>query len=83
MAEGSGVWLEVQGHRFAWYGQLSRTRRLSQKIDADLSDGEIDLDRLLGMIELIPRLVPIVPFPAIQRDLNLIMQESVRWQPLM
>jgi phenylalanyl-tRNA synthetase beta chain len=83
LAEGSGVWLEVQGHRLAWYGQLSRSWRLSQKIDADLCVGEIDLDRLLGMIELIPRLVPIVPFPAIQRDLNLIMQESVRWQPLM
>ncbi len=80
--EGTGVWIEVNGQPLAWQGKLSRPTRDSLKIDADLSIGEIDLDLLLTHIELIPRLTPIVPYPVIQRDLNLIVDEAIRWQQL-
>jgi phenylalanyl-tRNA synthetase beta chain len=80
--EGTGLWLEVNGQRLSWQGKLSRSLRDTLKIDADLSIGEIDLDLLLTHIELIPRLTPIVPYPVIQRDLNLIVDEAIRWQQL-
>ncbi len=82
LQDGTGVWLSIDDKPLAWYGQLSRSARDAMKIESELSIGEIDLDLLLTHLQLVPHLTPIVPYPAIQRDLNLIVEEAVRWQQL-
>jgi phenylalanyl-tRNA synthetase beta chain len=43
---------------------------------------ELNLTLLLSKAELVPQHTPISPFPGIARDLNLIMDEQVRWSDL-
>jgi len=78
--EGSGLWFCVDGKRLAWSGLLSRSLRSSLKIDAELCVGEMNLDLLLELLQWVPTLEPLVTFPAIHRDLNLIVDEVVRWE---
>ena len=44
--------------------------------------GELDLDTLLANFQDTPQLVPHSLFPAVERDLNFIVDESVTWQRL-
>ncbi len=82
IAEGTGMELWIGDQRVAWMGQLDRSLRDTWKLDGDLVVAEMDLDRLLDNILLVPKLMPIHPFPAIHRDLNLIVDESLRWADL-
>jgi phenylalanyl-tRNA synthetase beta chain len=78
----TGLWLSISGKPLAWYGALSRSFRDSLKIDAELSIGEINLDQLLTHLQLVPKLTPVIPYPVIQRDLNFVLDEAIRWQLL-
>lgn len=82
LQDGTGVWLSINDKPLAWYGRVSRSTRDAMKLESELSIGEIDLDLLLTHLQLVPHLTPIVPYPAIQRDLNLIVDEAVRWKQL-
>ncbi|MDZ4850801.1 MAG: phenylalanine--tRNA ligase subunit beta [Pirellulaceae bacterium] len=82
LTEGSSIWHSISGKRLAWVGQLSRSVRDSLKIDAELCVGELNLDLLLEQLELVPALEPLVTFPAIHRDLNLIVDEAIQWSNL-
>jgi phenylalanyl-tRNA synthetase beta chain len=52
------------------------------KLDASNTVGELNLDLLQTYARLVPQLQPIVPFPTIERDLNLIVDETLQWQLL-
>jgi phenylalanyl-tRNA synthetase beta chain len=82
VADNTGVRVLCNGRMLAWYGNVSRSVRSTLKLDQDLTFGELNLDLLQGFLLTIPRLKPIVPYPAIQRDLNFILDESVRWGSL-
>ena len=43
---------------------------------------ELNLDVLAGLARLIPQYLELSPYPAIARDVNLIVDESVRWEAL-
>ena len=40
---------------------------------------ELRLDALTAAAQLVPRYAPIPAFPAIERDVNLVVDERVRW----
>ncbi|MCY2976851.1 MAG: phenylalanine--tRNA ligase subunit beta [Planctomycetota bacterium] len=82
VADNTGVRVLCDGRMLAWYGNVSRSVRSTLKLDQDLTFGELNLDLLQEFLLTIPRLKPIVPYPAIQRDLNFILDESVRWGSL-
>jgi phenylalanyl-tRNA synthetase beta chain len=82
VADNTGVRVLCNGQMLAWYGNVSRSVRSTLKLDQDLTFGELNLDLLQEFLLTIPRLKPIVPYPAIQRDLNFILDESVRWGSL-
>jgi phenylalanyl-tRNA synthetase beta chain len=43
---------------------------------------ELDLNVLLKHATLVPQYAPLVPYPAINQDLNIVVQERVRWADL-
>jgi phenylalanyl-tRNA synthetase beta chain len=54
----------------------------SNKLDGEAAIGEMNLDVLLQHARLVPRVAGVVPYPAIQRDLNLVVDESLLWKSL-
>ncbi len=82
IADGSGLWFCINGQRLAWSGLLSRSVRDSMKIDAELTIGELNLDLLLEHLLPVPTLEPLVTFPTIQRDLNFVVDEAIRWEKM-
>ena len=66
----------------AWIGKLDRSIVDLMKLDCAAAVGEMNIDMLLEHARLIPQLQPIVPFPTVERDLNLIVDEAIQWQSL-
>jgi phenylalanyl-tRNA synthetase beta chain len=79
LSPGTGLAFTVSGKMFAWFGQLNRKIKDSWKLDADLLVGEINLDVVLQHFRSVPQLVAISPYPPIIRDLNLVVDEPLRW----
>ena len=82
LAANSGMSWLVDGQMLAWFGKPSRSIVDGTKLDASNTVGELNLDLLQTYARLVPQLQPIVPFPTIERDLNLIVDESLQWQSL-
>ncbi|MEQ1827809.1 MAG: phenylalanine--tRNA ligase subunit beta [Pirellula sp.] len=82
LASSSGIVWQIGGHAIAWIGQLHRSIVDAVKLDTANAVGELNLDLLLKHARLIPQLQSIVPFPTIERDLNLIVDESLQWKTL-
>ncbi|MCY3009684.1 MAG: phenylalanine--tRNA ligase subunit beta [Planctomycetota bacterium] len=74
-------WL-TDGERIAWVGQIGRPIADSMKLDALVAVGELNLDLLLRFARTVPQLKSIIPFPVVDRDLNLIVDEQLSWQIL-
>jgi phenylalanyl-tRNA synthetase beta chain len=79
---GSGIAWTVSGHMLGWVGALSKSLAQSNKLDGEAAIGEMNLDVLLQHARLVPRVAGVVPYPAIQRDLNLVVDESLLWKSL-
>lgn len=78
----SGIAWQVDGETIAWVGQLNRSIVDSLKLDCAVAVGEMNLDMLLEHARLVPQLQAIVSFPTIERDLNLILDETTQWQSI-
>lgn len=79
---GSGIAWSVNGRLFAWIGSLSRSMAQSNKLEGQTAMAELHLDVLLQHARLVPRVQSVVPYPAIHRDLNLVVDESLQWSSL-
>ena len=82
LAPNSGIAWQIGGEMIAWVGQLNRSIVDSMKLDCAAAVGEMNLDMLLKNARLIPQLQPIVSFPTVERDLNLILDEATSWQSI-
>jgi phenylalanyl-tRNA synthetase beta chain len=78
----SGMQWRVGETLLGWFGSLSRPLAQSLKIDGAVAIGELNLSLLLERARLVPQLHELVPFPAIDRDLNFVVEESVQWQSI-
>jgi phenylalanyl-tRNA synthetase beta chain len=79
---GSGIAWTVSGHMLGWVGALSRSLAQSNKLDGNAALGEMNLDVLLQHARLVPRVEGVVPYPAIHRDLNFVVDETLLWKTL-
>ncbi|MCU0707913.1 MAG: phenylalanine--tRNA ligase subunit beta [Pirellula sp.] len=79
---GSGIAWSAGGHMLAWVGALSKSVSQSIKLEGAAALGEMNLDVLLKHARLVPRVQGVVPYPAIHRDLNLVVDESLKWKSL-
>jgi phenylalanyl-tRNA synthetase beta chain len=82
LESGSGIAWMAGETMLCWIGSLSRSLSQSLKLDGAATLGEMNLDLLLQHAQLVPRVRDIVPFPAIERDLNLVVDEALQWQSL-
>lgn len=82
LESGSGIAWQAGETMLCWIGSLSRSLSQSLKLDGPATLGEMNLDLLLQHAQLVPRVREVIPFPAIERDLNLVVDEVLQWQSL-
>lgn len=74
--------LRVRGQCLGYLGELSADGWKQAGLRAGATVAEIRLDLLVGLADLIPKYTEPSPYPAIERDMNLIVDEAVRWAAL-
>ena len=74
--------LQLNGRRFGWIGEVTAAGLKQFSLRADTTVAELNLAALLEVARLIPQYVEQSPYPAIARDLNLIVDEAIRWSDL-
>jgi phenylalanyl-tRNA synthetase beta chain len=71
--------LRMGDHTLGYLGELSDEGRRRFELRGKSTVAELDLDVLVGLAELIPTAQPLSPYPPVGRDLNIVVDESVRW----
>jgi phenylalanyl-tRNA synthetase beta chain len=71
--------LQFRGDVLGYVGQLPLEQQKRFDLRGPTSVAEIKLGPLTAAADLVPRCVPQSPYPAVARDLNLVVDESVRW----
>ncbi len=79
---GRGAEVLLNGQSWGWLGELSRD--VTDKLD--LRDAVVAAELDVALLEVSPNLVPafseLPRFPAISRDINLVLDEPVTWESL-
>jgi phenylalanyl-tRNA synthetase beta chain len=78
-AAGRAVELVVGGETVGLLGEVSAAGLKRFELRGKTVVAELKIGPLVQKTVLVPRYVPTVPFPAIDRDINLVVDESVRW----
>jgi phenylalanyl-tRNA synthetase beta chain len=79
---GRAAELRVGGTRLGLIGEIDAARLEALGHRGTCSAAELSLDVLQGRAELIPRYRPLPPFPAVSRDLSLVLARSTPWEEL-
>ncbi len=74
--------LRLGEKRFGFIGSVNAAGLKQFGLRADTVVAELDLSVLAEMAELIPQYAEQSPYPAMSRDMNLIVDETVRWMDL-
>jgi phenylalanyl-tRNA synthetase beta chain len=74
--------LLLGGEVFGYLGELSRLGLKRFDLRSPTTVAEVKLSALLSVARLIPQYVPPPQFPAIERDLNFVVDERIRWADL-
>jgi phenylalanyl-tRNA synthetase beta chain len=74
--------LQLGGQRFGYLGTISPTGQKQFGLRREATIVEFDLGALVPMAILTPQYHPVSSFPVIARDLNLIVDEAIRWAQL-
>ncbi|MGE3314156.1 MAG: phenylalanine--tRNA ligase subunit beta [Planctomycetaceae bacterium] len=79
---GRGARLLVDGKLLGWIGELDRS--VSDRLDLrdSVTVAELELSALDAASDLIAEFSPLPQFPAVERDLNFILDEGVLWKDL-
>jgi phenylalanyl-tRNA synthetase beta chain len=81
-APGRGADVYLNGTLWGWLGELDRSVTDAIDLKDALTVGELDLTLLATNAELVPQNVALAQFPAIDRDLNFVVDEAVTWEAL-
>lgn len=71
--------LMLGGEMLGFIGELSSAGKQRFELRGATTVAEVDLDLLIAAAELVPRAVAVSPYPPIARDLNIVLDEAVRW----
>jgi len=82
LAGGRAVRLSLAGALLGYLGELSETGREAFALRGDATLAELRFDVLHEHADLTPQAKPISPYPAVEHDVNLIVDEAVRWADL-
>lgn len=76
---GSAVELHLGGERFGMLGELSAAGRKQFELRGPATVAELRFEPLVDLAQLVPQYREVPATPAINRDLNLELNEQVRW----
>ncbi len=79
---GRGAELQVNQQRLGWLGEISHEVRTALSLHDAASFFEIDLAVLEPLVQLSPPYTPVPEYPAINRDINFVLDESVSYTEL-
>ncbi len=71
--------LMLDGRLLGYVGHLSAAGQKQNDLRGPATVAELKLAPLLERADLVPQYVPLPAFPAVSRDLNLVVDEAVRW----
>jgi len=73
---------ELDGELFGYLGEVSEAGLKQFGLRTPATVAELRFSTLVKIAELIPKERELSPFPAVTQDLNLIVEESLRWEDL-
>ena len=76
---GRGCQLRLEGNVLGYLGEVSRKGLARFELRGKSTLAELDLGVLIDAAVLIRRAMPLSPYPPVGRDLNLVVDEQVRW----
>ncbi|WP_417734460.1 phenylalanine--tRNA ligase subunit beta [Rosistilla oblonga] len=74
--------LTIAGELIGYVGQLCPDVQKSLKLEKTTTCFELNLDAMLAAAHLVPQFRSVSPFPSVSRDLNLVVDEAIRWVDL-
>jgi len=81
-AAGRGAELYLGADHLGFLGEVDRTRLDQLELRGASSAAELSLELLMARAELVPTHSPLPPFPAVSRDLSLVVARSLSWSDL-
>jgi phenylalanyl-tRNA synthetase beta chain len=81
-APGRAAELRLGETHLGYVGEVDRARLDALDIRGACSAAELSFDLLQDRTELVPRYRPLPPFPAVARDLSLVVPQSLPWAEL-
>lgn len=82
IAPGTGCELRLRGSRLGFLGEISPAGLKAFGLRKETTILEIDLGMLVPQTVLVPKFSSISAYPTMSRDLNLIVDETLRWSQL-
>lgn len=79
-APGRGAELFFNGNFWGWMGELDRSVTDALKLRDAAAAVEVSFHVMLEQAELVSHFEPLDQFPAVSRDLNFVLDESINWQ---
>jgi phenylalanyl-tRNA synthetase beta chain len=79
---GTGVTLSVGGRSLGWLGKVDAKLQKQFKLVGAVVAAELSIPVLIELSKLVPQQKAVSEFPSICRDLNFIVDESIRWSQL-
>ena len=80
--KGTLVELSIGKTKLGYLGMLGEKQLKAWKLPDAVATAEISLPTLLSLAGLVPQQQSVSTFPSIQRDLNFVVAESVRWNQM-
>lgn len=71
--------LRLGEHTLGYMGELSKAGRERFELRGGSTVAEIDVEILIAAAELAPTAVPLSQYPPVSRDVNIVVNESIRW----
>ena len=72
----------MNGQLWGWLGELHADVSEELKLRDDTTVAELDLAMLESLADLTPQYAALPQYPAIVRDLNFVLDETISWQQL-
>ncbi len=82
LAPGRACELRLAGERLGFLGELSPAGMKAFELRGPSTVAEVRVGLLEQIANFVPQAVELSPFPAVERDINLVVAEAVRWSDL-
>jgi phenylalanyl-tRNA synthetase beta chain len=82
LTPGRAANLRLDGRHWGYLGEVDPAWLARYDLRGDCSAAEVDLDPLISLATLVPQARGIAPFPAVERDLSLVLSTRVPWAEL-